>query len=139
MSIWALLAAPLIMGNDARKIPPASKRILLNEHVINIDQDELGRAGMRVMGTTDTPTQVWARELSGGDIAVGMYNKATPNNASTTFKIDLTAIGFAGQVRGFDCWAKSDAGVHQYTYTSPPVAYHDTHLVRFTPLHSAAA
>jgi len=42
MAMWAMWSAPLIMSNDLRSIKRSSKRLLLNKHVIKINQDELG-------------------------------------------------------------------------------------------------
>ena len=71
--MWSLLAAPLIMGNDLRNVSDAAKAVLLNTEVIAIDQDKLGKMGLRVSPKGET--EVWARELANGDIAVGLLNK----------------------------------------------------------------
>jgi hypothetical protein len=47
--MWAMLAAPLIMGNDLRNVPAAAKAVLLNEEIIAIDQDALGQMGLRMV------------------------------------------------------------------------------------------
>lgn len=73
--MWSLLAAPLIMGNDLRNVSDAAKAVLLNEEVIAIDQDPLGMMGLRI--TPKNSTEVWARNLSNGDIAVGLLNKGS--------------------------------------------------------------
>lgn len=71
--MWAMMAAPLIMGNDLRNVPDDAKAILLNEEVIAVDQDPLGQMGLRVSPKGDT--EVWARNLSNGDVAVALLNK----------------------------------------------------------------
>ena len=71
--IWSLLAAPLIMGNDLRNVSDAAKAILLNEEVIAVDQDSMGKMALRLTPKGDT--EVWARELANGDLAVGLLNK----------------------------------------------------------------
>ena len=71
MAIWCLSAAPLIMGNDARDVRNASLQILLNRDAIAIDQDAKGEQGVRLV---DGAHQVWARNLTGGAVAVGLYN-----------------------------------------------------------------
>jgi len=76
MAIWSIVAAPLIMGNDPRKIPAASLAILTNADAIAIDQDALGQMGLRLDNSSAAPTQRWARTLANGDVAVGLYNKA---------------------------------------------------------------
>lgn len=73
MAIWSISASPLIMGNDLRNIPDDSKAILQNKDAIAVSQDPLGKMGIRL--GDDAPTQVWSRELSGGAVAVALYNK----------------------------------------------------------------
>jgi alpha-galactosidase len=53
MSLWSMLAAPLIAGNDLRNIPPQILEILTNKEVIAIDQDKLGKQGKRVSKNGD--------------------------------------------------------------------------------------
>ena len=73
MAIWSLSAAPLIMGNDPRNISAASKAILTNTAAIAVDQDPLGQMGLRL--SPQNVTEVWARTLADGAIAVALYNK----------------------------------------------------------------
>merc|ERR1712048_1178125 len=78
MAIWSISASPLIMGNDLRKVPPESKAILQNKDAIAISQDAKGKMGIRHPSyTSKSSSQVWFRELENGDIAVGLYNKAS--------------------------------------------------------------
>lgn len=79
MAIWAISASPLIMGNDLRKVPAASKEILLNSAAIAVSQDSLGKMGVRhSKSNSSSSTQLWFRELAGGDVAVALYNRALP-------------------------------------------------------------
>lgn len=71
--MWSMLAAPLIMGNDLRNVSDAAKAVLQNEEVIAIDQDTLGKMALRV--SPKGTTEVWARNLSNGDVAVAFLNK----------------------------------------------------------------
>jgi hypothetical protein len=73
MAIWSISASPLIMGNDLRKVPDASKAILQNTDAIAVSQDPLGKMGVRISENVDE--QVWARELAKGEVAVALYNK----------------------------------------------------------------
>merc|ERR1719465_247879 len=75
MAIWSISASPLIMGNDLRSVPDASKDILQNADAIAVSQDSLGKMGGRISGNANS-VQVWARELSEGKVAVALYNKA---------------------------------------------------------------
>jgi len=77
MSLWALLAAPLIAGNDLSKMTDETKGILMNRAVIAIDQDSLGKEGDRVKA--EGPQEVWSKPLAGGALAVGLFNRGDWN------------------------------------------------------------
>jgi alpha-galactosidase len=92
MSLWSLLAAPLLAGNDLRSVPPNILEILTNKEVIAIDQDPLGKESKRIAKNGDL--EVWARPLAGGSWAVGLFNRGAAS-ANITFHaadIGLTRI-----------------------------------------------
>ena len=72
-SLWAMLAAPLIAGNDLSAMSADTRRILANRDVIAIDQDALGQAARRLW--KDGDQEIWARPLAGGDVAVVLFNR----------------------------------------------------------------
>ena len=72
-SIWAMLAAPLVAGNDLRKMDADTRRILMNAEVIRVDQDPLGRQGRRVW--RQGSLEIWVRTLAGGDRAAVLFNR----------------------------------------------------------------
>ncbi|HSF99750.1 MAG TPA: alpha-galactosidase, partial [Vicinamibacterales bacterium] len=72
-SMWAILAAPLMAGNDLRSMTPETRDILTNREVIAVDQDPLGRQGRKVRDDGDV--EVWARELADGSRAVALLNR----------------------------------------------------------------
>jgi alpha-galactosidase len=74
-SLWAMLAAPLIAGNDMRTMSPEIKEILTNKEVIAVDQDALGIGGHRVR--KDGDLEVWARPLKDGSRAVILFNRGS--------------------------------------------------------------
>ena len=74
-SLWAIMAAPLIAGNDLSSMDEATRRILLNREVIAINQDPLGVQGRRV--SKDGDKEVWVKPLSGGGRAVLLLNRGT--------------------------------------------------------------
>src|SRR3984893_15981444 len=74
MSLWAILAAPLLAGNDLRSMSPAILAILTNREVIAVDQDKDGKQGTRVWKAGDQ--EIWTRPLSGGSHAVALFNRA---------------------------------------------------------------
>ncbi|WP_263381439.1 glycoside hydrolase family 27 protein [Granulicella arctica] len=73
MSLWAMLAAPLLAGNDLSKMTPETKSILMNRDVIAIDQDALGHAAKRIWA--EGPLEIWTRDLSNGKHAVALFNR----------------------------------------------------------------
>jgi alpha-galactosidase len=83
LSLWSMLAAPLIAGNDVRNMSAPIHDILTNREVIAIDQDKAGHQAKRVW--LSGQEEVWSRDLSGGDIAVAVFNRA-PETAKVTFR-----------------------------------------------------
>jgi alpha-galactosidase len=72
-SLWAMLAAPLLTGNDLRSMPDSTRRILTNREVIAVNQDERGAQGRKVRD--DGNQEVWVKPLAGGDHAVLLLNR----------------------------------------------------------------
>src|SRR5438477_9178651 len=74
MSLWSILAAPLLAGNDLRNMSPQILAILTNREVIAVDQDKDGKQGKQVWKSGDQ--EIWTRSLSGGGRAVALFNRA---------------------------------------------------------------
>ncbi|MGB8602904.1 MAG: glycoside hydrolase family 27 protein, partial [Rhizomicrobium sp.] len=74
-SLWALMAAPLILGNDVRSMTPETVAILSNKDVIAIDQDKAGAQGLPVK--KDGKIEIWTKKLADGSVAVGIFNRDT--------------------------------------------------------------
>jgi alpha-galactosidase len=83
MSLWSMLAAPLIAGNDVRNMSPSIHGILTNREVIAIDQDAAGHQAKRVWQSGQQ--EVWTKGLAGGDTAVAVFNRAS-GDAKVTFR-----------------------------------------------------
>jgi alpha-galactosidase len=105
MSLWSLLAAPLLAGNDLRSVTPEVLGILTNKDVIAIDQDPLGKQANRVSKEGDL--EVWARPLAGGSEAVGLFNRGEKPAKVTARNSDLKLTG-AFAIR--DVWANAERG-----------------------------
>jgi alpha-galactosidase len=104
-SLWAILASPLIAGNDLDHMPPEVKEILLNREAIAVDQDALGRQGDRAY--QDGPLEVWAKPLSGGNLAVALFNGI---GSPATMTLRLSDVGWHGPAAARDLWAHRDLG-----------------------------
>jgi alpha-galactosidase len=105
MSLWVILAAPLLAGNDLSKMSEADKNILMNKEAIAIDQDSLGKQGDRLYQSGDL--DVWTKPLSGGRVAVGMFNRSWSNREVS---VDLAEIGFKNGANVRDVWKQKDLG-----------------------------
>ncbi len=114
MSLWAMLAAPLLAGNDLSRMDDTTKSILMNKEVIAVDQDTLG-----VQGTRQGPLQVWVRLLAGGAKAVALFNFVT-DDVPQPITVRLKDVGFSGSVHARDLWAHKDLGVLNDSFTVTP-------------------
>jgi alpha-galactosidase len=128
-SLWALMAAPLMAGNDVASMSPETAAILLNKEVIAIDQDPLGAQGRRVRDDGDL--EVWSRTLADGGRAVILFNRG---EAPAEIAVDWAEIGYprtvAAEVR--DLWAHKSLGRMKGRYAAT-VAPHGVVMVRITP------
>lgn len=112
MSLWVLLAAPLLAGNDLSKMSDADKSILMNKDAIAIDQDPLGKQGDRLYQSGDL--DVWTKPLSGGRVAVGLFNRSWDNR---DVSVNLADIGFRNGANLRDVWKEKDFGRHSGVFT----------------------
>jgi alpha-galactosidase len=105
-SMWAMLAAPLLAGNDLPNMKPEITAILTNKDVIAIDQDKLGKEATHVY--SDGEVDVWARHLSGGAMAVAVLNAGPDRVATHPFHLSLAKLGLHGPLQGKDLWTGKD-------------------------------
>jgi len=108
MTLWAMLAAPLIAGNNLTEMKPEIAAILMNKEAIAIDQDALGRQGDRVLA--DGPLEIWAKPLKNGAKAVAIFNFGESPSEMRKDNLHLKEMGFAGAVTARDVWAGKDLG-----------------------------
>jgi alpha-galactosidase len=124
--MWAMLAAPLLAGNDLPNMKPEIKAILTNSDVIAIDQDELGHQASHIY--SDGEVDVWSRPLSGGAIAVAVLNAGSDRVATHPFHLSLSKLGLHGAQKGKDLWSGQEVTL---TDDMPiELKSHDTLLVR---------
>jgi alpha-galactosidase len=111
MSLWAILAAPLLAGNDLSKMTPETVELLTNRDVIAVDQDGAGKQGDRV--SAEGPIEVWAKPLADGSKAVGIFNR---HQTPLTARVDMGSVGFKGAVKAKDLWQKKELGEVKGSY-----------------------
>jgi len=125
-SMWAMLAAPLLAGNDLPNMTPEVKAVLTNRDVIAIDQDPLGREATHVY--SDGEVDVWTRHLSGGAMAIAVLNAGFDRYSTHPFHLSLTKLGLHGPQKGTDLWTGKEIAL---TDNMPiELASHDILLVR---------
>jgi alpha-galactosidase len=103
MSLWAILAAPLLAGNDLSHMKPEHLAILENRDVIAIDQDSLGKQGDRVSAVG--PDEVWTKPMSGGREAVALFNRG---ELAHTMSVNLRELGVPPGAHIRNVWANVD-------------------------------
>jgi len=128
-SMWCLLAAPLITGNDLRTMTPEIKAILTNREVIAVDQDPLGSQGRRVW--KDGNLEVWSKELKDGSRAVVLFNRGAEEHEIT---VSWDQIGYPNHLSAAvrDLWAGKDLGRFTSSFKAP-VASHGVVMVTVKP------
>ncbi|MGH9528763.1 MAG: glycoside hydrolase family 27 protein [Terriglobales bacterium] len=119
MSLWSILAAPLLAGNDLRNMMPSIRDILTNRDVIAVDQDKKGEQGKQFWQSGDQ--EIWVRDLSGGAKAIGLFNRA---DSDAQISISWADLGFGGsrdKLKVRDLWAHNDidASGAKYSVTVP--------------------
>lgn len=140
--MWAMLAAPLIAGNDLRKMTSETQAILTNREVIAVDQDSLGVQGFRY--AIKDSVETWLKPLSGGDWAVAFLNRGrSPRNVDRMWGTEVITDTLSGRTLDAkattyklrDLWGKKDVGT-----TIKPlkavVPAHDLLIYRLTPISS---
>jgi alpha-galactosidase len=129
-SLWCILAAPLMAGNDLRNMTAATHDILTNKELIAIDQDPLGIQGRRVERKGDL--EVWSKQLSDGGRAVALLNRGS---ALSRITASWTTLGYpeslSASVR--DLWAAKDQGISKGSY-SAEVPRHGAVVLRIMPV-----
>ena len=129
-SLWCLLSAPLMAGNDLRSMPPEIKEILTNREVIAVDQDPLGLQGRRVKREGDR--EVWSKQLADGGRAVVLFNRgAKPAEVSVSWTDIGYPQGLPAGVR--DLWTGKDLG-HMNGPFAAEVPSHGVVMVKIKPL-----
>jgi len=128
-SLWAILAAPLIAGNDLRTMPPEIRDILTNKEVIAVDQDPLGREGRRV--AKDGDLEIWAKQMKDGSRAVVLLNRGSSQREIT---VNWDEIGYPDHLSAGvrDLWAHKDLGNFTGKF-SAPVESHGVVTVTIRP------
>ncbi len=141
ISLWSLLAAPLLIGCDLSRLDDFTKSLLTNDEVIDINQDPMGKQAVRV--SDNDGIQVWVKDLEDGSKAVGLFNAGGAKGKSPADYFDwerkpreratLTSseLGWKGGFSARDLWRQKDLGSFNGEF-STEVPYHGVVLLRVT-------
>jgi alpha-galactosidase len=113
ITLWCLLAAPLLIGCDLSQLDSFTLDLLTNDEVIDVDQDPLGQAAGRRLQSGST--EVWARPLWDGTLAVGLFNRGDEAAMATA---PWPALGLKGFQPVRDLWQRQDVGNVDGTFTT---------------------
>jgi alpha-galactosidase len=124
ISLWTLLAAPLLIGCDLTKLDDFTLNLLTNDEVLDVHQDPLGKQASRISQLGEL--EVWSRLLEDGSLAVGLFNRGD-------FKTDVTVkwkdLGIKGKYLVRDLWRQKNLGSFSNSFTYP-VERHGVVLVK---------
>ena len=113
-SLWALMAAPLIAGNDIRNMDEFTRDTLLNREVIAVDQDPAGYQGRRVR--SQDGLEVWSKNRSDpGERAVILFNRTS---SASDITVTWEELGLEGSAFARDLWQHQDLGAFPSSYTT---------------------
>ncbi len=126
ISMWSLMAAPLIFSGEMTHLDPFTLNVLCNSEVIDVDQDSLGKQAAIVRKTDDE--FILEKPLEDGSTAVGFFNLTT---APRSISADWKQLGLNGTQTARDLWRQHDLGSFTGSF-SPQVPPHGVILVRLT-------
>jgi len=112
VTLWSLLAAPMLLGCDLSQLDKFTLDLLTNDEVIEVDQDPLGRQARR-RSRTDW-TEVWSRPLWEGTLAVGLFNRG-PIKTRVTAR--WSHLGISGRRAVRDLWQQKDLGTFDHSFS----------------------
>jgi alpha-galactosidase len=127
MSMWSLMASPLIFSGDMNYLDEFTLNVLCNSEVIEVDQDSLGRQA-RIVRHTESDF-VLAKPMEDGSLAVGVFNIG---EKQARIQVTWAELGLTGQRRVRDVWRQKDIG-QASGQLSVEVNRHGVTLVRLFP------
>ncbi len=124
-SLWCILAAPLMAGNDLREMSESVRKILTDPEVIAVNQDPRGHQGYKVRDEGDL--EIYNKPLADGTTAVLFLNKG---KAKADLTLKWTDIGLSGSQSVRDLWAKKDLGEFKDSFTARDLGQHGVQMLR---------
>jgi alpha-galactosidase len=141
ISLWCLLASPLLIGCDLSRLDDFTRSLLTNDEVLEVNQDPLGNQARRIQNSDGV--QVWIKDMEDGSKAVGLFNVGKTSNdpiemfnwegkRAAKVTISSAELGLAGPMKIRDLWRQKELGRFSESYTTE-VPYHGVVLLRIWP------
>lgn len=141
ISIYSLLAAPMLIGCTLDQLDAFTLNLLSNDEVIEVNQDPLGKAGRLI--ADENGVQVWKKELEDGSCAIGLFNindyGTKPasyfrwgNEQPKQYVFDLSKAGLTGNWKLRDLWRQKNLGTFQHTFQTS-IPFHGVVMIRCYP------
>ena len=127
ITLWSLLASPLLLGNDLTQMDDFDLNLVENDEVLAVHQDPLGKAADRVSKKDEL--EVWSRPLADGSLAVGLFNR---DEMAMPVSVKWSELGISGPQTVRDLWRQKDLGTFDTEFSSE-VPRHGTVFVKLTP------
>jgi len=110
ISLWSILAAPMLIGCDMTKLDDFTLGLLKNKEIIEVSQDIAGVQGKRIANDKNKHYEIWARPLYDGSLAVGLFNLSENEQSISVRWSDL---GISGEMLIRDIWKQQDIGTYK--------------------------
>jgi alpha-galactosidase len=126
ITLWSLLSAPMLIGCDLTQLDDFTLGLLTNDEVLAVNQDPLGQQAHRVTQDKERGTEVWAKKLEDGSLAVGLFNRG---EIAADVHISFAELGLSGKQIVRDLWRQQDVQSDSDCYTVS-VNRHGAALIR---------
>ncbi len=141
VSIFSLLASPLLIGCPIEQLDAFTLNLLSNDEIIEINQDPFGKGGRLL--SEENGIQVWAKPLEDGSYAVGLFNTGNYGKApesyfnwgdekAKSFEFDFSKVGLQGKFKLRDVWRQKDLGAFNGSFTTD-IRHHGVVMLRMFP------
>lgn len=113
ITLWSLLAAPLLIGCDLSQVDEFTLALLTNPEVLEVNQDPRGQQARRIAAKEHV--EVWARTLADGSLAVGLFNRGRQEAPVTA---EWKELGLSGRQVVRNLWQRRDEGAFEASFTA---------------------
>ena len=142
VSLFSLLAAPLIIGCPIEQLDPFTLNLLTNDEVIGVNQDPLGKPARLV--ADENGIQTWVKPMEDGSRVIGLFHTAvfgkTPQSyfrwgdeTSKIFLLDFAKVGLKGKYKIRDLWRQKDLGEFEGSFKTE-IRHHGVVMIRITKI-----